>query len=63
MYLKESVELLLRVEYHDVEWRTWHELSSPFHFDPVVSGLGRVELAENRSVFLALSLHFHSERA
>ena len=63
IYLDESAEFFLRVENHDVERRSRDVLAGPAHFYPVISGLRRVVFADDRTVFLILSLHFDSERA
>lgn len=62
-YLKELREFLLRVKNHDHHWGSRYMFTTPFDFNAIVSWLSRLIFAQNCSILLRFSLHFHSECA
>ena len=61
--LQEPGQFLLSVEDHDHKWRSRNVFSTPFNLNSVVPGLCRFVFAQDGSIFLRFTLHFHSKSA
>ena len=59
--LQEPGQFLLSVEDHDHKWRSWDVFSTPLNLYPVVPRLGGFIFAQDCTIFLRFTLHFHSK--